>query len=139
MKRTILLSIAVIAFGAFTRAQTHSMHVSLQGGAHKMLLLGKRGYNAYYFSNVSPVSDTLTCTGKGWEQCKVDREVIRDAGAQEADYKLFNKGIRIARKEIRRSATTTGEFTKVIDGRSVYVAYRKTGGKNDMDFEMQLR
>ncbi|MDF2449718.1 MAG: hypothetical protein K0R26_2222 [Bacteroidota bacterium] len=114
MKFFILISFSCFFILGETLAQNSKIYVSRHGGKKSIFTLGKLGYNTYHFNN-SGTCDTLICFGKGYEICKIDRDIIKAAEGDGKYYPLFNDAILVAQKKSRRSKKKADEFQIIIN------------------------
>ena len=136
-KLLIILSLAVCAI-SFAQAQNTKMYISKQGGTKKVFLLGKLGYSTYYFSNAGNSCDSLLCRGKGFESCKIEKDIMKGSKDQEA-YHIYNKAIRKTVKHIRKTKNESGNLSHNIKGRRVFIKYYNADKKGNADIEIEIR
>ncbi|MBI2721782.1 MAG: hypothetical protein HYX39_06375 [Bacteroidetes bacterium] len=141
MKKTIVLFLLCFSFTQFVYAQNKKIFVSKHGGKRQVLTLGKRGYNYYHYSNyLTNNCDTLICNGKGFELCKIDKNMFMGNNReQEMKYlKTFNKAIKTAEKYVRRSKNSEGQFSINTGKEKLSIKYFNAGPKGDMDMLIEV-
>ena len=138
MKKISFLFLMCVAVVQYAAAQNKKIYVSRHGGAKKVLLFGKTGYNTYHFSNVSPTCDTLICSGSGYETCRIDKDIIKMAKEDGVNYPLYNKAISATKKHCRKTKKDSGQFNLVVDNKTLSVKYKNADQKGNADIEIEV-
>lgn len=138
MKKFIFLLVLAFCLPALAQAQCRKMYVSKQGGKKRLLLLGKTGYNNYYYRGGDAACDTLICSGTGFETARISKDMF--AVKSEAAYvDAYNKLIRHTDRVIRKSKSSEGSFTCEIGQYKASVKYSKADYKTRRaNIEIQL-
>lgn len=119
-------------------SQATKIYVSKHDGGKRFLNFGKLGYNDYHFSGGNPNCDTLLCKGKGYEACKIDKDIIAISKANNINYQLFNKAISATSSHIVKTKTKEGKLDLTIDNRKVSVSYINASGNGESDMIIEL-
>jgi arginyl-tRNA--protein-N-Asp/Glu arginylyltransferase len=138
MKKTCLLLLMYFIATAYAEAQNKKIYVSRHGGAKKMVLFGKTGYNSYHFSNYASTCDTLICSGAGYERCKIDKSIIKSAKEDGKNYALYNKAIQATEKHARKSKKGSGQFNLAVGEKKLSIKYINADQKGNADIEIEM-
>lgn len=138
MKRTAIILIFTVALFQLLSAQQTKMYVSRQGGEKNIFSFGKLNYNYYHFTTNSELSDTLICTGDGYEACKIDRNIIKEFTENAISYKIFNKAIRVTARYIKKNKVSSGEIIFKAKRKNVIVNFDNANNLGEADFDIQI-
>lgn len=138
MKKIFLIILMCFVATQYADAQNKKIYVSRHGGAKKILLFGKIGYNVYHFNSTSPNCDTLICSGAGYEKCQIDKDIIRLSKEDGKYYTLYNKAIRETEKHSRKTKKGSGQFNLLVDNKTLSIKYSNADRKGNADIEIEV-
>lgn len=138
MKKSFLIILMCIVAIQYAAAQNKKFYVSRHGGAKKIVLFGKIGYNSYHFSSNQSDCDTLLCNGTGYEKCKIDKDIIKLSKEDGKYYELYNKAIRATEKHSRKSKKDAGQFNLVVDQKTLLIKYSNADKKGNADIKIEV-
>ncbi len=118
-------------------AQNNKIYISRHGGKKSFLTFGKIGYNVYHFNNAGKC-DTLLCSGSGYENCKIDKYIIKISKEDGKYYSLYNKAIHTVEKKIRKQKKYAGQFNLVLDNKTLSIKYYNADQKGNADMEIEV-
>lgn len=138
MKKLLFLFTIALYLPALAQAQSRKMFVSKHGGEKRLLLLGKVGYDNYYYHGADAGCDTLVCTGVGFETASISKSMFT-VKSEAAYVDIYNRLIRHTDRVIRKSKSTEGSFTCEIGHYKASVKYSKADYKKQAaDIEIEL-
>lgn len=118
-------------------AQNQKIYVSTKGGK-KIFLLGSKRYDHIRLALDAGPCDTLICSGKGFEKCKIDKWVLNLSETNKTKYGIYNKAIKASHKRIKRSKKKEDLFYLSIKGRKLKVNYFNAGEKGNVEMVIEL-
>jgi hypothetical protein len=84
-------------------SQQKGIYVSTEGGGRSLFSLGRIAYQDVYFKSNESGTDTLLCSGKRLELCRLNA-LVRQANPELDElYRAYNKAILKSKRQIKRA------------------------------------